>query len=203
MTSLFVRPCDDKVTTDLSCWAQSFINMTPASSITEISGSSVKRSTVDAAIACHRHLFWFGHGQPDSLRAFGVAVVDSRNLSKLNQGIVVAIACYSAIGLGHNAHPSASCRAYLGFDDEFTIPTKGTLPMQLALVRGLECLFRAGHDIGCASSQLRAQFHQLREDYKQNGALYGLTKGEARLAWMCAKNNQFSLQLIGDSSATL
>jgi len=204
MSILILRPADDNTAQILEVWGQAFINLANAFGFanSDVAGANVTRAKVDTAMLQHDHVLWFGHGLDDELIAHGLPMIDSANLLSNSGGICIAIACHAANGLGQLAGTSASS-ALIGFDDEFTIPAKAPLPMQLALRRGLECLFRQRHDVACATDQLREEFRLLRDEYKQIGAGLGLTAGETRLAWMCAKNNQYSLQLSGNSNASL
>lgn len=204
MSIVFFRPADDKAAKVLATWGQSIANLARAHGhmVVDIGGSSVTRTRVDTEIQLHDHVVWFGHGLDDELIAYGAAMIDKSNLSTNQTEICIAISCYAAVDLRQTFVGSVGS-AFVGFDDEFTVPAKAPLPMQLAIRNGLDCLFTQAHNVGCATFQLRVALRDLRDDYKINGSSYGLTAGETRLAWMCAKNNQYSLQLIGDQSAVI
>lgn len=201
---LVVRPADDSSAIQVAAWGQAVRQKLVASAVVDLTGSQVDRAGVDRELAAHpRHLFWFGHGIDDALTAGGAAMVDDANVGHLGGGVVVAIACYAAVDLGGQATAYNTVRAFLGFDDEFGFPATAPLPMAQAVLNGLDEFVSHKRDINALCTELRSELDGARIEYKTNGAAWGLTMSESRLAWLFAKSNRASLQLIGDTTATL
>lgn len=203
MTVLVVRPADDSAAQEVATWGQAILNLIARGQGTDLAGTAVNRTSVQTNLSAHDHLFWFGHGLEDELISNGNSIVDDNNIGLLGQGMAVAIACYSAVTLGADAIAAGSCDSYLGFDDEFVWQPKAPLPTELAVTNGLRGMFTSHHDIGDAKDKLHDEFDDLQDYFKRNGPSFGLTKGETCFAWMAAKNNMHSLQLLGSSSTTI
>ena len=202
---LVIRPADDSSAVQVGAWGQAIRQKLPSGPmVSDLTGAQVTRAAVDQALAWHPdHVLWFGHGQDDALVSSGSAVVDDANVRDLGGGVVVAIACYSAVTLAGQAVAHPSVAAFLGFNDEFGFPANAPIPMAEAVITGLDRFVRSGSDIGSAHSDLVAELDAARIEYKTNGAAWGLTTSESRLAWLFAKSNRASLRLAGDSTATL
>jgi hypothetical protein len=201
---LFRWPADDDAAIQVASWGQAVRLMVRGSQPATLSGREVNRKAVNHALALGaRHLFWFGHGTDTALTAHRKPVIDASCLSRLNGGIVVAIACFAGGTLGRRAPQLKRVRAFLGFDDELGFPAAAPLPIARAVTDGLRCLFTEGHTIQCAADELRQAFYRARIDYKKNGTSYGLTDGETRTAWLFAKSNQYSVRVYGDVSVTI
>jgi hypothetical protein len=201
---LFARPADDSAAIQVAVWGQAVRQRAGRFKTDDLSGSGATRMNVDSQLAAgFRHLFWFGHGTEKELIANGKALVDLKNVANLKGGMLVAIACYAGVTLGKVAGTTPGLRVFLGFDDELGFPASAVLPMMLAVTRGLSCMFQKGHDISCAAQNLRKQFDVARLDYKNNGARYGLSAGDARTAWLFAKSNRYSVVTFGDDTTTL
>jgi hypothetical protein len=201
---LFIRPADDSASICAAGWGQAVRLLATSFSSVDLSGAQVKRSEVETQLPLSSALFYFGHGEQGELVANGKPLLDSKNLHLLQDGPIIAIACYAAVDLGRVAgttHPNIT--AFLGFDDELVIPLQYPLPMGMAVVNGLRCLLTDDHQIACAANQLREAFDEARRDYKFSGSSYGLSLSDARIAWLAAKSNRHSVQVHGDTSATL
>jgi hypothetical protein len=201
---LFVRPADDSAATQIAAWGQAVRQYAARFKADDLCSSQATRVNVDSRLSVgFRHLFWFGHGTEQALIAHGAGLVDSANIGKVRGGMVVAIACYSAIKLGRMAKAGSYPRAYLGFDDEFGFPANAPLRMMFAVTRGLSGLFLRADDIQSAAMALRKQFDSARVDYKKNGTAWGLSPADARTAWLFAKSNRYSLKTHGDLTTVL
>jgi hypothetical protein len=200
---LCIRPADDSTAVQVAAWGQAIRQKITRLSVQDLTAGEVSREGVETELAEHpRHLFWFGHGRVDALTANNMPIVDDENVSELGGGAVVAIACYSALNLGPEAVTHPGVVSYLGFDDEFGIPTSAPLPMARAIIEGLRCFYEGDHQIGCAVDQLDELLDQARLEYKDNGSAWGLSESDAMKAWLWAKSNRFSLRLFGSPSTT-
>jgi hypothetical protein len=201
---LFIRPADDSASVQVAAWGQVVRQRITRAAVCDLTAGEVSRSSVDSELARHpRHLFWFGHGRPDELIASNTAMIDSGNVGELVGGVVVAIACYSAVTLGWEAVARGGPASYLGFDDQFGFPANAPLPMAHAITEGLRCFYEGGHEIGCAADRLVRELDRARIEYQENGAAWGLSAGDSMTAWLFAKSNRFSLRLFGSSGTTL
>ncbi|PXX06373.1 hypothetical protein [Mycolicibacterium moriokaense] len=200
---LFVRPADDSAAGQIATLGQAIRLLATAFTTTDLYGLQANRVNVDVELPNATSLFYFGHGSPAELVANGAALVDQQNVGSLGGGIVVAIACYAAIILGPQAVQTPSVEAFLGFDDEFGFPLLAPAPMAMGVIDGLRGLLTQGDDIGSAADELRQGFARAKVDYKTNGSNYGLSRSDARTAWLYAKSNQHSVCLYGDTSAKL
>jgi hypothetical protein len=201
---LFIRPADDSAAGHIATWGQAVLLLAGAFSSTDLYGPQATRTNVDVELPNASSVLYFGHGSTTALIAGGSALVEDQNLHALGGGVVVAIACHSAVTLGQAAgttHPNVV--AFLGFDDELGFPLPAPLPMGMAVIDGLRGLLTQGHDINSAADDLRHGFARARMDYKANGPSYGLSPSDTRTAWLYAKSNQYSVQLHGDKSARL
>jgi hypothetical protein len=201
---LFVRPADDSTAAFVATVGQAVRQLTSAFASVDLFGTEANRANVDRELSTSSSVLYFGHGSELALTAHGEALIDVVNLHSLGGGLVVAIACHAGFALGQIAgftHPTVA--GFLGFDDEIGFPLQAPLPMGLAIVDGLRCLVTDGHPVGCSAGQLRAAFLRAQLDYKANGAGYGLSPSDVRLAWLFAKSNAHSVRVHGDASATL
>jgi hypothetical protein len=203
VTILFVRPADDTAAVYASACAHQFRQLAKSYVTTDLSGTQVTRSRLDQEIGNHKHLFWFGHGVDGALIAQGSAMIDVQNLPSLGGGIVIAIACNSAVKLGQIALQARGVGAFLGFDDKFVFPTNGEVTMSVYLRQGLACILTLNHEIGCAASALRQAFSDLRNEFKRQEMAGQLSGSDALFGRACAANHYLSLQLIGDAKAKL
>jgi hypothetical protein len=204
----FVRPADDAAAADLSSWGDDLRQLAAQAGgvrITDRAGSSnTDRTTIDHLLESNPdHLFWFGHGRDDALIARGDAIVDTANVGALSGGALVAIACKAALSLGPLCTQNHGVRGFLGFDDYVGWPVQAPQPTRDAIVQGLACLLTEDHDLDCAATQLRNGFGRARLEYEANGALHGLSDGDAMTAWLFAKSNGGSVRVYGDSTTTL
>ena len=201
---LFVRPADDSAAGHVAAWGQAVRQMAGKFTACDLYGPDANRAMVDAEMPSGRNLLYFGHGTETALVACGADIVDLDNLKTLGGGVVIAIACYAAIGLGPLATSNhQGVAAFLGFDDELGFPLMAPIPMGLAVINGLFGLVVLGQEIQSATETMRRAFESARAEYKANGAAYGLSPSDVRMAWLYAKSNQFSLRLCGDGSARL
>jgi hypothetical protein len=203
VTIMFVRPADDNAAIYASACGHQLRQLATSCGTTDLSGAQVTRARLDQDMGNHKHLFWFGHGKEDALIAFGSAMVDDQNLPSLKGGLVIAVACYSAVTLGQIAKSGSGVAAFLGFDDKFVFPTNGEVTMSLYLRRGLSCILIHGHGIGCAASELKQAFKDLRDEYRRQERAGQLSGSDALFGRTCAANHFLSLQLIGDMTTTL
>ncbi len=203
MTILFVRPADDSAAIYAATCGHQFRQLAASYATTDLSGAQVTRAKLDQEIGNHKHLFWFGHGEEAALIASGSAMVDGQNLPGLAGGVVIAIACHSAVTLGQIANSGSGVAAFLGFDDKFVFPTNGEVAMSLCLRHGLSCVLTHGHDIGCATSALKQAFKDLRNEYRNQEKAGQLSGSDALFGRACAANHFLSLQLVGDQTTTL
>jgi hypothetical protein len=200
---LFVRPADDSAAGQIATLGQALRLLATAFTTTDLHGPQANRTNVDADLPNATSLFYVGHGSPAALVACGAALVDQQNVGTLEGGIVVAVACYAATTLGPQAVQTTNVEAFLGFDDEFGLPLLAPAPMAMAVVDGLRGLLTQGDDIGSAADELRQGCARAKVDCKTNGSSYGLSRSDARTAWLYAKSNHYSVCLSGDTSAKL
>lgn len=202
---LFVRPCNDAAAVRIGSYGQDLRDRA-IDTFDDLVATAATRAAIDAALSAARpprSLLFFGHGQDDCLTgAGGAALIDSSNVGGISEGLVVAMACWSANTLGPQAVGHPSVRAFVGFDDPVGLIAKASAPMQDAFVEGLDCLLTSRHEIRCAADQLRQRFAAAKVEYRTNGVAMGLSAGEARTAWLYAKSNQHSVQVLGDDRAT-
>jgi len=194
MTSLlFIRPADDSAAIHVANWGQAVIQLATTFPVVDLSGPAVTQKAVDAQLPASSAILYFGHGTMTDLVSGGKSILGPANLYLLNGVPVIAVACYAAYTLGTTAAAGRSdMTAFLGFDDELGFPLQWPVPIGIAVVNGLKCLFISGHNLACAAQRLRDEFDNARIDYKTNGSSYGLSPSDTRLAWLFAKSNRYS-----------
>ncbi|MCU1657821.1 MAG: hypothetical protein JWO57_2477 [Pseudonocardiales bacterium] len=204
---LFIRPADDAaavlaglVGERLLRWVNNGAYGIPALSTHDLAGSTnATRSNVDTELLNgQRHLLYFGHGTDYQLIAGGVALVDGSNVHSLpRNAIMVAVACYSGVGLALTATQHVA--GYLGWTDTLNVPSLYPDPMIDALSMGLLVLLLGG-DLAATKRELQAQFAIAYATYQ------GWTGGSeaARLyARMAAAFASYCVAIEGDAAAVL
>jgi hypothetical protein len=201
---LFVRPADDSAAIHVAAWGQAVRQLATRFQVVDLCGTQVTKLTVDTELPTASAVLYFGHGTEIDLIAGGSPLLGIANLHLLTGVPVIAIACYAACALGTLAAAGdPHMTAFLGFDDEVGFPLRWPLPMGMAVVNGLRCLFASGHDLNCAARRLREEFEAARIDYKANGPSYGLSPSDTRYAWLFAKSNRYSVKVFGDGASVL
>jgi hypothetical protein len=173
MEILLITPRDDRAARRSAQWAERLAAKFPFLSVSVVRS----RRQVDALLAEHRHLFYFGHGERDALvlgpKLFRgrTALVDVENVGTLQPRVVVAVACWSGEELARSAiRPDltpAPIESYLGWLDEVGWPSDWSEPIDDAVVKGLSVLLDGG-SVGDCVSALEAAFEEAHERYRAN-----------------------------------
>jgi len=138
-----VRPERNEVERQLSRWAQYFVDDC-SPSVIDLRGPAADARAVEDALVPNSLTVYWGHGTQDLLG--DPPLIGRHNIARCRGGIVVAIAGWSALGLGQYAvSPEVGVAAYLGFTDRFLVPA-GPYGLGQLTARALVKLVR-GHTV--------------------------------------------------------
>ncbi|GFE17964.1 hypothetical protein Sgleb_60110 [Streptomyces glebosus] len=194
---LFITPDDPGIPRALSGIAQGLTNQCPSGhSTTALHGISATRSAVDSALPHYATVIYFGHGKPNALEARGQALVDLANEGDI-QGVLIAIACHTANGLGSSRFGGSSNRAFLGFDTYLIHPCRNSSRANDAYEQALSGLFFGATLQGIAES-LRANLLQAAQDYKTNRSVYRISRGDAIAIFGGLRSNVLAMVCYGN-----
>ena len=197
-----IRPASDAFAAELSVWCSNLkphITGAGHSIQHDLSGTSATRTAVDSAIPGMRCVVFFGHGSYTELLGANGALVDTANVAKAKNSILVAIACSSAKVLGLDA-TNQGADVYLGFSEKFVwISGDPDGQFEPAAKKGLLTLLARG-DAGQALTAMAQAFDDVK-NYYLNGAGKGSTNSTA--GWLSAYWDSNHVTLIGPTSTTL
>lgn len=194
---LLITPDDPGIPRALSGIAQGLANQCPSRhSTTTLHGTSATRTAVDSLLANCGAVIYFGHGKPDALESRGQALVDLANEGNI-QGILIAIACHAADGLGGPRFGSSSNRAFLGFDTYLIHPCRNSSRANAAYEQALTGLF-FGATVQEVATNLRANLLQAAQDYKTNRNIYRISRGDAIAIFGGLRSNVLAMVCCGN-----
>jgi hypothetical protein len=197
-----IRPANDVFALELGSWCgrlKSDIQKAGHSIGHDLYATTATRTAVEAAMSRARCTIFFGHGSYAELLGAGGALVDTANVTKARNSVVVAIACSSAKVLGPDAI-SQGVDVYLGFSEKFAwLFGDADKQFEPAAVSGVLALVRGG-DAGQALAQMIAAFGNVKDYY-----LHGAGKGAINSTggWLSAFWNSNHITLLGATSAKL
>jgi hypothetical protein len=142
-------------------------------------------------------VFFFGHGTPDDLRGEST-LIDAGNVKLAHGSTVVAIACWSALGLGNQA-VDRGVAAYLGFTDELWWALGHEDRYGLAASAGVRALFK-GASLGEAQEATKRAFSEVVEYFKSGE---GMADPNRPWACMTAQWNLEIVKVLGDVSVRI
>lgn len=199
--ALYVRPAEDAGANALARCGETLRDRTTLPT-TDLEGPAVTRAAVDQLLDDGVDaLLWFGHGERHRLKRDDDSIVDSANVGGVS-GVVVAVACLSGRELAHDA-VAAGVAAYLGFDDPLGVPLNDPDPTCDAIVDGLDCLVRAGHDVDCAADQMRHHLCQVREACLADAEAANDPGSHLWTKWAWIKSNHLSVVVEGNGSTVI
>jgi hypothetical protein len=156
-------------------------------------------SNVNAAMRSTDATLYFGHG---TATALGVpTLVDSANVSKAANKLLLAFACKAGITLGGDAI-SQQVTAFLGFADLVSVPSPPpgySDPIGAAVNAALTLLVQ-GKTIKDVHDKLISELKQVETDYSVGVYSHLWFAG---IVWQAAHINLRGLTLLGSETATL
>lgn len=182
-----VRPDgSDPAAQTLAAWADETLNDIRSSVHqlhVDLRGSvRATRLNVENALQNSEAVFFYGEGDWDKLLDGSAALVDTHNIVKAeNKIIIVAIACKAAHTLGPAAlHASG----YLGFNEELGWPPGLSInPFRTACVEGAKQLLLNGADLSQAADAIKKRFADAVHHFKYGP---GRNNANAVRAWQWA-----------------
>jgi hypothetical protein len=158
----------------------------------------------------HDHLLYFGHGEINALvtsrRLFRPrrVLVDASNLATAPGRVVVAVACWSAEGLGRavtGLAAAARVSTYVGWRDEVSWPPGWPDPIGNAVVAGISALVE-GNTAALCADVMRVGFAVAHDQYRDEGR-ERLSSDEVRFGKMCAIYWKERMVVEGEYNATI
>ncbi|MBV8528179.1 MAG: hypothetical protein JOZ75_07680 [Candidatus Dormibacteraeota bacterium] len=200
---LFVAPGGSGAAAFLVTASSTLQSRTPSAShaITALHLNAATRAAVDAAIRSNESLLYFGHAERDELGDAPDIVVDLTNVGGVS-GVIVAMGCHSAAGLGATFHGSTQ-RAYLGFDDLIRIPVFAPNRAIEAFEDGLTPLVAQAASVADARDALDAELIAAAGDYLRLRRRYGITDSEALDARDMLRSDTLALVASGATARSL
>ncbi|WP_459651430.1 hypothetical protein [Kitasatospora sp. Ki12] len=199
---LLITPDDPGTPRALSGIAQGLANQCPSHhSTTVLHGMSATRKAVESALPHYAAVIYFGHGKPDALETRGQALIDLANEGYI-QGVLIAIACHAADGLGASRFGRSPSRAFLGFNTYLIHPCRNSSRANDAYEQALGGLF-FGATVQEVAENLRVNLLQAAQDYKTNRSAYKLSRGDAIAIFGGLRSNVLALVCHGNAARTL
>ncbi len=193
-----VRPESDQVENALSGWAGLVLTAVSGAihvSVTDIRGSTVTRVAVENKLGNSDATIFFGHGGPDRLG--NPAVIDSANVSKASNRVLISIACSAAAILGRDAVSSHGVKASLGFDDILvSILTRPSVFGDI-VEQAITPFLLSGASVDDMKYALIMGFQRVESIHR------AITTQDAAIIWMAARINWRGIVSLGDNSATI
>lgn len=200
---LFVAPGGSGAASFLVTASSTLQSRTPSGvhAVTQLHLNAATRAAVDAALPLNQSVLYFGHAERDELGESPDILVDVANVGAVS-GVIVAVGCHSAAGLGATFNGSAQ-RAYLGFDDLIRIPLFAPNRAIEAFEDGLTPLLAAGASVANARDALNAALISAAGDYLRFRRRYGMTDSEALDARDMLRSNILALVASGATGRVL